>query len=90
MEWDKSLTGPIKDECGVEHGIINSKSMELKYDWAYQDEFGVEQGTIDSGEWNKTIMGPIKDECGVGQCRIYFWEWNTLLWPIKDESGVEH
>ena len=25
--------------------------MELKYDWSYQDEFEVEQGTTDTGEY---------------------------------------
>ena len=63
--------------------------MKLNYDWAYQDECEVEQGTINCGELNKTMIGPIKDECGVGQGRIYFGEWNKTI-MANVECGVEY
>ena len=50
-EWNKVLMGPIKDECGVEQGGINSSDLYKIYNndqlnIAQASEFGVELGPL--------------------------------------------
>ena len=50
-EWNKVLMGPIKDQCGVEQGGINSSDFYKIYnneqlDLAQSSEFGIEPGPV--------------------------------------------
>ena len=50
-EWNKTLMGPIKDECGVEQGGINSSDLYKVYNneqlsLAQDSQFGVPLGPV--------------------------------------------
>ena len=50
-EWDKTLMGPIRDECGVEQGGVNSSEFYKVYNngqlnLAQSSKFGIEIGPV--------------------------------------------